>query len=278
MLEKFNTMKSSDLEKINQENKDIWDENSVFWDNKIGNGNSFQEQLIEPYTEKLIDYQNDKNVLDIACGAGRFTRKMVEKGLTVTGIDFSAKFIEIAKNKSKPNSDKLQYYVVDVTDEYQLLKLGENKFDLATCSMAIMDIPKIEPLIKSLKTLLKDNGKFIFSILHPCFNSSNIQKFSEEHVINERYDIKNGVKVYSYKTSIYYKSEGIPEQPKSQYYFHRSQSELFNIFFKYGFVINGFEEPSFNNPNKDKDNLNWENMPEIPPVLVIRMMLIAKGN
>ncbi len=127
MLEEYELMKSSDLEKINQENRNIWNDNSIFWDNKIGNGNSFQENLIEPNTIKLIDFQNDKNVLDIACGAGRFARKMVEKG----------------------------YFVVDVTDENQLLKLGENNFDLATCSMAIMDIPIIEPLIKSLKILLK---------------------------------------------------------------------------------------------------------------------------
>lgn len=85
------------------------------------------------------------------------------------------------------------------------------------------------------------------------------------------------MKVYSYKTSINYKSEGIPGQPKTQYYFHRSQSDLFNLFFKYGFVINGFEEPSFDILNKDKDNLNWENMPEIPPILVVRMVLTTKG-
>ncbi len=48
---------------------------------------------------------------------------------------------------------------------------------------------------------------------------------------------------------------------------------LYVIGFNCNFVIGGFEEPVFKRKKTDKSVLNYENMPEIPPVLVIRMRL-----
>ncbi len=273
MIEKFKTDKIT--KQLKNKVRNIWETNAEWWDSKIGDGNVFQNLLIEPYTEKLLDIKKGENVLDIACGVGRFSRRLAELGAYVIAFDFSKSFIKIAKNKSK-KIDSIDYYALDATDEKQLLNLGENKYDWAICTMALMDMAEIRPLLQSLNKLLKVNGKFIFSILHPCFNSANIQKFTEEHMNTGRLEIKNGVKIYSYKTPIYYKSEGIVGQPVPQYYFHRTQEEIFNICFENNFAINGFVEPCFKrNDNKDID-ITWQTLYEIPPILIVRMILLKK--
>ena len=67
--------------------------------------------------------------------------------------------------------------------------------------------------------------------------------------------------------------EGIIEQPEPQFYFHRSIQDLFRSSFDAGFVVDGLEEPGFPQREKRKARLRWIDMPEIPPVKVVRMRL-----
>ena len=149
--------------------RDIWNTNAAFWDKRMGEGNDFHKLLIEPNQIELLKIKKGDLVLDIACGNGQFARKLTESGAKVIAIDFSDEFIRIAR--SKPLSDKIDYKVIDVTDMNDLNKLKEHVFDSIVCTMALMDIENIEPLINFLPRILKNNGTFVFSILHPCFNS-----------------------------------------------------------------------------------------------------------
>ena len=81
----------------------------------------------------------------------------------------------------------------------------------------------------------------------------------------------------SYLTPIVKKSEGIIGQPVPQYYYHRPIHVLFQSCFEAGFVADGIEEPAFPKPDKKEAHVSWDDMPEIPPVLVVRMKL-TKGN
>ena len=72
------------------------------------------------------------------------------------------------------------------------------------------------------------------------------------------------------------KGIGIIGQPVPQYYFHRPISVLFNTCFSAGFVLDGLEEPVFNQPTEGTSPFGWANYKEIPPVLVARMRLMQK--
>jgi hypothetical protein len=71
------------------------------------------------------------------------------------------------------------------------------------------------------------------------------------------------------------KTEGIVGQPETQFFFHRPIGLLFQAGFDAGFVVDGFEEPGFPIPKTRKAGVKWEDMPEIPPILVVRMKRIA---
>ena len=129
---------------LNANVRRIWDANAEWWDDRIGDGNDFQLQLIEPATERLLDLRPGETILDVACGAGRLSRRYAELGAHVVACDFSAKFIERARRRTPAGAD-VEYHVIDACDREQLLTLGARRFDAAVATMALMDMAAIEP-------------------------------------------------------------------------------------------------------------------------------------
>jgi 2-polyprenyl-3-methyl-5-hydroxy-6-metoxy-1,4-benzoquinol methylase len=255
---------------LNAEARRIWDANAEWWDDKIGGGNQFQVELIEPATERLLKIVPGEAVLDIGCGAGRFARRMAELGACVVAFDFSERFIRRARKRTARTVRNIEYHVMDATDRDQLLALGAGRFDAAVATMALMDMATIEPLMSTLRELLKPGGRFVFSVVHPCFGSSHTRKFAEQIESNGRVAVQRGVKVMGYLTPTTCKGEGIVGQPEPQYYFHRPLSMLFNAGFREGFVVDGIEEPAFETGLDDAAAVWWR-QPDIPPILVVRM-------
>ena len=265
--------RSGDFSAHTKENRSIWNANAEWWDDRIGDGNDFQVLLIEPATERLLRPRKGDLILDIACGAGRFARRMAALGARVVAFDHGAKFIKRARSRT-PSAAAIEYRVLDAAGKKALLSLGKRRFDKAVCTMALMDMPVIEPLMSALRDLLKPGGAFVFSVTHPCFNSAGIQRFCEMYEEEAgRHIIRTGVKVSAYATPFAKRTEGIIGQPEPQYYFHRPIHVLFGAAFKAGFVADGIEEPSFPPPDKPKAGVRWDDMPEIPPVMVVRMRL-----
>ena len=172
---------NTELKTLNQEVQEIWNQNAEWWDEQIGSeGNNFHRTLIVPATERLLALQKDELVLDIACGNGQFSRRMAQLGAQVVALDFSEKFIGRAKARSTGYTDRITYRVIDATDTDQLMTLGKRRFDAAVCTMALMDIATIEPLASTLSQVLKAGGRFVFSLMHPCFNSTGCKAVVEK--------------------------------------------------------------------------------------------------
>jgi 2-polyprenyl-3-methyl-5-hydroxy-6-metoxy-1,4-benzoquinol methylase len=255
---------------LNDEVKDVWNTNAAFWDKRMGEGNDFHRLLIEPNQLEMLDIKKDDAILEIACGNGQFARRMAQAGAKVTAIDFSEEFIKIAK--SKPLADKVEYRVIDVTKQADLAKLRGNTYDSIVCTMAIMDIESIEPMISFLPEILKDNGRFVFSILHPCFNSGEYTFVHEKNetggTINDSYHVK----ISNYLKSQTFRGIGIVGQPVLQYYFHRPLSEILHICFKNNFYMDDLREPSFK--DIERENIKDYVFKYIPPVIICRFRLI----
>ena len=138
--------------------------------------------------------------------------------------------------------------------------------------MALMDMPEIAALFHALSQLLQQNAPFVFSVLHPCFHSATIQRFAEMYEEGAgRHVIRTGVKVSSYLSPSAQKTEGIIGQPEPQFLFHRPLSRLLQQGFDAGFVVDGFEEPGFMPADTPRAGVKWHDMPDIPPILVVRM-------
>jgi len=269
---------SGEFGEFSQENRRIWDANAAWWDDRIGDGNDFQRELIEPATERLLEVAEGDVVLDIACGAGRLARRIAALGARVVAFDHSAKFIERAKALTASDEADIEYHVIDAADTARLLSLGARRFDKAVCTMALMDMAALEPLMRALPQLLKPGGSFVFSVTHPCFNLAGVQRFCEMYEEEAgRHRVHTGVKVSAYLTPFARKTEGIIGQPEPQFYFHRPLHVLLGAGFRAGFVVDGIEEPAFRPVGEQKAGVRWDDMPEIPPVLVVRMRMYERA-
>lgn len=251
---------------LNDESKSRWDRNAEFWDDYMGDeSNRFHRELIRPYTEELLQIQQGEFVLDIACGNGNFSRRLAELGAHVVAVDYSSNMIERAKLRTK-DSSRIKYQVIDVTDPGSLDGLGNAKFDKAVANMALMDIADLEPVASSLFKLLKQDGIVVFSIIHPCFQPPGMKKIQETVEVNGEIITRNSIQIFDYLTPVSYQAIGIQGQPVAHYMFHRPLTYYFNLFFKSGFVLDGFKEPSFKKVEKTY-KFDWY---EIPPAAIFR--------
>jgi 2-polyprenyl-3-methyl-5-hydroxy-6-metoxy-1,4-benzoquinol methylase len=255
------------------EARDIWDAKAAFWDERMGDGNQFQLELIGPAVERLLAVRAGERVLDAGCGNGVFSRRLAELGARVVAVDASARFLELARARSSALADGIDYRLVDATDEAQLLALGEGQFDALVCNMVLMDMPVIDPLLRAGRRLLAPGGRFVFTVQHPAFNSNAVSLCAETETRLDGQEVtRHAVKISDYLTVPAGKGTGMPGESHAHWYFHRPLHELFGACFQAGFVLDGLEEPALVTRNTNPFELSWSNIPGIPPVLVVRIV------
>ena len=257
----------------NEFSREAWDANAEHWDARMGDeGNDFFNVLCWPILASFLDVQPGQHILDIACGNGLTSRKLAQLSAQVTAFDFSSELIKLAEARPNPDS-RIAYHNIDATDESALLALGERSFDSALCNMALFDMADIEPLFRVLPKLLKPNGTFVFSLMHPAFNNPSVMLMAEEWddgQIQTRY----AVKVPRYINQFQSQGLALRNQPKPQLYFHRPIKDYLNIAFQNGFVLDGFEERAFPPEHPQFATLGWGGkFSEIPPALIARIRL-----
>src|SRR5262249_14518377 len=178
-------------------------------------------------------------VLDLACGNGGFSRRLAALGCRVLACDFSPAFLERARARTVEHAAQDEYRLVHLTDARQLLALGGQQFDAAVCGMALMDMAAIEPLLRGLSVLLRPGGRFVFSVLHPCFNGTGCTLVAELEDRDGELRTAHAVKVIRYLSVPPVRGVGIPGKPAPHYYFHRPLSVLFLACFRAGFALTG---------------------------------------
>jgi SAM-dependent methyltransferase len=111
---------------------------------------------------RLPDLQG-KNVLDLGCATGFFTRYALEHGANVTGVDASQAMIDRLGRKIK--SPRLTLHRADIGQPMPFLKSGF--YDVAIVSLVLDYIKDWNPLLAELYRVLKKKGRVIISVGHP---------------------------------------------------------------------------------------------------------------
>lgn len=260
-------MTNAELE--NSQAQNAWNTNSEFWDERMADGNDFFKVLVWPAVERLLGPVTDQRLLDVACGNGLTSRRLAHAGAKVVAFDFSKEMIRLAKARSDGYS--IEYLIADATDDATFRELGT--FDGVLCNMALMDLSDIRPLMNALPSLLASNGRFVFSVVHPCFNNPSIVQMSEVEDRNGTLTTTYSVKVIRYLTSYTQSGLAMRGQPVPHPYFHRPLSALLAPGLEAGLVVDAFEERAFPPENRNESKAPaWDGrFSEIPPVLVGRM-------
>ena len=146
-----------------------WNDVAESWVDFVRKGKDYyRDELNNPAIFQLLGDVRGRHVLDLACGEGYNTRILARKGAKVTGVDFSEKLIELARREETKEKLGICYYVLDAAD---LKKFSSNYFDLVTCFMSLQDIEDYKGTISEVARVLRNRGRFVFSIPHPCFET-----------------------------------------------------------------------------------------------------------
>ncbi len=109
--------------------------------------------------EKFLSFFDPgASILDVGCGSGVKSKILQQKGMNVTGIDFSEKMLEIAKRRVPEGNFQL-------VDLYKIADF-DKKFDGIFAQAVLLHFPKkdIRGVIGSLKEKLKSGGYFYVAV------------------------------------------------------------------------------------------------------------------
>ena len=248
-----------------------WNANAEFWDERMAEGNDFLNLLVWPAVERLLRPRVGERLLDVACGNGVTSRRLAAAKASVTAFDFSEAMIHLARKRS--GQADIDYRVIDATNREGLLELGVGSFDGALCNMALMDMADIDPLMNALTSLLCMNGRFVFSVVHPCFNNPATVQMGELEDRGGTLVTTYSVKISRYLTPYTQVGLAMQGQPVPHPYFHRPLSALFAPALEAGLVLDAIEECAFP-PEHTGGSIpfSWNGQfSEIPAALVMRM-------
>ena len=190
-------------------------------------------------TEKLVEQAKIKEgdfVLDIACGTGVVTKKIIfkiGKNGMVIGLDISKEAIKIAK-KFNSRKNNLDFVLADA----ETLNFKE-KFDVITCQYALFFFPNSQKVLCNAKRFLKRNGTLALSVHGhnvPFFNSilKAITKFVPDYIPLESPDLDRFGTKHALKNEI--KKSGFSKIKINEYVFTYSPgtfSDYWNNYLKY---------------------------------------------
>ena len=106
---------------------------------------------------------NAKQVLDLGCGTGILTKQIIKWGGNVCGVDQSEKMLELAKSDI-PQVD----FHLSSADK---LAFPDQTFDVVASSLVMHYIQDLRPVFMEVARVLKENGRFVFSMHHPIQES-----------------------------------------------------------------------------------------------------------
>jgi len=228
-----------------------WDEAAESWTDFVREGKDFyREEMNNPAFLRLVGSVKGKQMLDLACGEGSNTRILARKGAKIVGVDLSERLIQFARQLEKKEKLGIEYHVSDAADLKEFLS---NHFDIVTCFMALMDIEDYESTIREVARVLKMNGRFVFSIIHPCFEwgdvASNGKCIGEWKCGEGAQDYSN--KTLHYERTVYFGKVKLKShwdmkrllKPFTTTNFHRTLSDYAQALFESGLLIRRLVEP-----------------------------------
>jgi ubiquinone/menaquinone biosynthesis C-methylase UbiE len=126
-----------------------------------------------------------KPVIDLGCGTGRVTKKLVGLGATVTAVDFSEGMMTLARKK--PGMEKVFFIARDLTKR---LPFPDKSFALAVSCLTIEHIRDKGKYFTEVFRILKPGGICYLSEMHPAMlllgNQANFTDPASGHEVRPR--------------------------------------------------------------------------------------------
>lgn len=159
-----------------------------------------------------FNLDDHSDLIDFGCGPGLYTSRFAQKGVNVTGVDFSATSIDYARKVAGENALQIEYI-----EENYLTFETDKKFNLITmifCDFCALSPAQRFELLEKIKNMLTDDGSILLDVYtdkafekrtessnyehnlmngfwapHDYYGFLNIFKYMQERVVLDKYTI-----------------------------------------------------------------------------------------
>jgi len=144
--------------------------------------------------------EHNKRVLELCCGTGRLTIPLKEKGINITGLDFTKSMLEGAKEKAQKRGLDIELIHGDMRD-FDLKRKFSMIFIPFNSLQNTYSIEDVSRVFSTVAKHLTDDGIFVFDIFNPSIHFM-IRREKEFEEIN-RFTLDNGEEVILTEKSKY---------------------------------------------------------------------------
>ncbi|MCF6137363.1 class I SAM-dependent methyltransferase [Pseudalkalibacillus berkeleyi] len=207
----------------------------------------FNAYYERPGTLSLLPDVENKKVLDAGCGAGYYTEWLISNGAQVTAVDFSENMVQRTKARVGNKADVIH---ADLNEPLSAIK-SKSK-DLIVSALTLHYLKDWEQPIKEFNRILKNKGRFVFSVHHPFmdFTMFNRENYFATELLTDEWETNNGkVEVQFYR---------------------RPLSEVFKPLYLNGFVIEKVLEPLPTEAFRKAVPEQYERLKKRPQFLFVR--------
>jgi ubiquinone/menaquinone biosynthesis C-methylase UbiE len=157
----------------------------------------FNAYYERPAILSLLPEVKGKKVLDAGCAAGWYTKWLLEKGASVTALDFSPNMIEMTKKRV---GNKAEIIRADLNDPLNFIE--DDSIEVVLSSLTLHYIKDWDVVMNEFNRILKKDGQLVISIHHPFmdFTVFNKENYFSTELLDDEWDTNNGkVKVQFYR-------------------------------------------------------------------------------
>jgi len=136
-----------------------WDASAEAWIADMGESGDFSRRnvLDAPMLDRIRG-RGFQSALDVGCGEGRFCRMMAELGIATTGIDPTARLIEVARSRDAQGSY--------IEGQAEALPFADASFDLVVSYLTLIDIDDVNAAIAEMARVLSPGGTLLIANLN----------------------------------------------------------------------------------------------------------------
>jgi SAM-dependent methyltransferase len=112
----------------------------------------------EPVVAGYLDHREPGVALDAACGTGRFAELLARRGHRVIAVDSSPDMLEHARRRVPDSGFRV--------GELDRLPLPDDSADVIACALALVHVPRLQPVLAEFARVLRPRGDLVISDMH----------------------------------------------------------------------------------------------------------------
>lgn len=144
-----------------------WDQLAEERHRQITSGDDLSfNHVVVPTTWRLLEDSDRAVVLDVGSGTGEFTVQLAHASGRVIAVEPSRASMALARRVCR-GAENVRF--VEASLEEVTHRLDERPATAAVAVMTMMTAPDLRAFARALSALLREHGRFVGVLTHPCF-------------------------------------------------------------------------------------------------------------